>query len=117
MKKHQELVASLCKDGELIKRELTPQQAHLWHMVTGLIGEAGEVLDTIKKHCIYQKELDIENIIEELGDIEFFMEGIRYSLNLNRKQILKQNITKLRKRYGEKYSNKAAIDRVDELYN
>ena len=34
------MTLALAKDGNQIKQELTPEQAHLWHMVTGISGEA-----------------------------------------------------------------------------
>src|SRR5574344_468112 len=43
------MTLALAKDGADIKRELTPEQANLWHMATGISGEAGEVEDAIKK--------------------------------------------------------------------
>ncbi len=112
---HSEMVAALVKSGELIKQELTDEQANLWHMATGVSGEAGELLDAIKKNCIYQKPLDRENVIEELGDLEFYMEGVRAAVGVTRQQTLDANISKLSKRYeGLKYSNQAAIDRADK---
>jgi NTP pyrophosphatase (non-canonical NTP hydrolase) len=83
-------------------------------MSIGVSGEAGELLDAIKKWAIYQKPLDIDNVIEELGDIEFYLEGIRQKLGLNRNMILEHNIEKLRRRYGTKYTNEAAQRRADK---
>src|SRR6266850_1248716 len=106
---HEKLVEVLVKPGEQILREMTADDAHLTHMIMGVCGESGELLDAIKKKTIYQKDLDIENIIEELGDIEFYLEGIRQLLKISRKQCLAHNISKLSKRYeGLKYSNEAA---------
>ena len=112
---HKNLVANLVKPGGVIKGQLTPLQAHLWHMVSGVAGEAGELLDAIKKHVVYQKDLDLENVIEELGDLEFYMEGVRQALNLERGVILKANYDKLNKRYSSgKYSDQAAQERADK---
>jgi len=109
-----ELVTDLAKPGSSILEELSPLQAHSLHMAVGISGEAGELLDAIKKHSIYQKPLDKENVIEELGDIEFYMEGLRLGLNISREEVLKHNISKLRKRYGSSYSNQAAQERADK---
>lgn len=111
---HEELVSALAKDGNLIKQELTPLTAHRLHMVVGISGEAGELLDAIKKEAIYNKPIDRDNVIEELGDLEFYMEGLRQSFNLSREECIEHNIIKLTKRYGEKYSNKAAQERKDK---
>lgn len=111
----EDMVADLAKDGESIVRDLTPTKAHLLHAVVGISGEAGELLDAIKKHVIYNKELDIQNVIEELGDIEFYIEMFRSKLNITREQVLEANVKKLSKRYNEgSYSDEAATLRADK---
>lgn len=113
--RHREMVASLVKDGAQIKDEMTPQQAHLLHMAAGAAGEGGELLDAIKKHSIYQKPLDLENVIEELGDLEFFMEGLRDALGIQREVTLAHNMRKLSKRYSSgSFSNAEAQNRADK---
>lgn len=111
---HSELVQALSKPGEAIKREATPKQMHWLHMAVGISGEAGELLDAIKKAVIYQKRVDMENVIEELGDLEFYMEGLRQGFGITREETIQANIAKLQKRYGEVYSNEAAIERADK---
>lgn len=110
------MVTALAKDGALIKAELTPLDADLLHMGVGVSGEAGELLDAIKKATIYRKELDVENVIEELGDLEFYMERIRQIIGVSREEILKRNVAKLSKRYSSgKYSNDQAKERADKV--
>lgn len=43
------------------------------HACVGIAGEAGELLDAIKKHWIYGKLFDAENVVEECGDILFYL--------------------------------------------
>lgn len=110
------MVTALAKDGALIKEELTPLDADLLHMGVGVSGEAGELLDAIKKATIYRKEMDVDNVIEELGDLEFFMERIRQIIGVSREEILKRNVAKLGKRYSSgKYSNDQAKERADKV--
>lgn len=112
---HPQLVAALVKDGLLLLTEHTPSKCHLDHMVLGVAGEAGELVDAIKKHTMYNQILNIDNVEEELGDLEFFMEGIRVHLGITREQTLAANIKKLLVRYnGMKYSNAAAQERADK---
>src|SRR5258708_7497961 len=112
---HTQLVTALVKPGAKILEEMTPDDAHLTHMAIGVAGESGELLDAIKKKTIYQKELDRENVIEELGDIEFYLEGIRQQLCITREECLYHNVMKLSKRYEKlQYSNEAAIARKDK---
>ena len=111
---HPELVTKLRKSGKDIVEQLTNTQADALHMAVGIAGEAGELLDAIKKYAIYQKNPDLENIVEELGDLEFFMEGLRQIFCITREECLDKNIAKLTKRYGETYTNQAAQERKDK---
>jgi NTP pyrophosphatase (non-canonical NTP hydrolase) len=62
-----EFVGKLAKPFPIVKERLE-------HAYLGIIGEIGELTDTIKKHEIYGKELDQENIREELGDLRFYLQ-------------------------------------------
>ena len=117
--KHSDMVAALAKSGITIKEEMTSNEAHLIHMMMGVCGEAGELLDAIKKSVIYNKVLDIDNVIEELGDIEFYMEGLRQGLKITRDETIQGNIKKLatgpKARYkAGSYSDDAANARADK---
>ena len=112
---YSDFVATLAKKGEVIAAELTAEDAHLLHMVVGVSGEAGELLDAVKKAVIYRKPLDLENVIEELGDLEFYMEGLRQGLGITRQETIDANVEKLSKRYeGLRYSDKSAQLRADK---
>lgn len=114
-KQFDEMTLALAKDGQDIINDLTPEKADLLHMAVGVSGEAGELLDAVKKAVIYNKEMDLENIIEELGDLEFYMSKIRQIVGITREEILKQNIDKLSIRYAKgKYSNDQAQERADK---
>jgi NTP pyrophosphatase (non-canonical NTP hydrolase) len=111
---HPQLVSALVKPGEKIAAEINGSDANLLHMVIGISGEAGELLDAVKKAVIYRKELDRANVIEEIGDIEFYLEGLRQELGVSREECLAANVAKLQKRYGDKYSDSAAQIRADK---
>lgn len=110
------MTLALAKAGADIKRELTPEQASLLHMGCGVSTEANELLDAIKKHTIYQKPLDVENIKEELGDLLFYMSNLMQSIGLSFEEILQHNIDKLSVRYASgSYSNAQAQQRADKI--
>jgi len=113
---HSCLVTALVKSPEAIQSTLTPEKIDLIHAVLGISGEAGELLDAVKKAAIYNKPLDRENVIEELGDLEFYMEQLRQRLDITREQTLDANIAKLGVRYaGLQYSDAAAQKRADKI--
>lgn len=88
------------------------------HCALGVCGEAGELADAIKKEQIYGKPEDRENIIEELGDLAFYMQATMNQYGITPQEVYQGNADKLAKRYvGLKYSDKAAIDRADKNEN
>lgn len=112
---YSKMVTDLSKPGKEIIEEMTPLQAHCLHMALGVCGEAGELLDAVKKNSIYQKAVNRKNIVEELGDLEFFMEGVRQGHGITREETILANTNKLSVRYkNSKYSNQAAQERADK---
>ena len=116
---YEEMVSILVKPGSDILKSLTPKQCDMLHMAVGVSGEAGELLDAVKKATVYQKEIDRENIIEELGDLEFYMEGLRQNLAITREETLEYNKSKLltgeKARYKVgKYTDEQAHNRRDK---
>lgn len=91
-------------------------QADLIHMTLEQAGEAGELVDAIKKHWVYGKPLDVGTVVEELGDLLFYIQGV---LNIvtsqgvlapeTLKNFMVANMNKLSKRYPTGYSDQAAI--------
>lgn len=116
---HKEVVEKLMKCPVDIAETMQGQQGldkvDLLHGTMGLSGEVGEFVDAVKKHVFYNQPLDIENAIEELGDIEFYLEAVRKNLGIKREETLVANIEKLGKRYSNfEYSDEKAKDRIDK---
>jgi NTP pyrophosphatase (non-canonical NTP hydrolase) len=112
---YSKMVRTLAKPGEDILATLTPEKVHVWHMASCIPGEAGECFDGVKKWILYGKPLDRANVVEELGDLEFYMEGLRQGMGISREETLNANIVKLSKRYASgKYSNQQAQKRADK---
>jgi NTP pyrophosphatase (non-canonical NTP hydrolase) len=70
------------------------------HAATGLAGEAGEVLDILKKHAFMHKPLDTRALILELGDVEFYLEALRQEVQVTRQEVLEANMSKLLERHS-----------------
>lgn len=45
----------------------------------GLAGEAGEVADLLKKVLFHDRELDRDKLIQELGDVRWYLECLCYA--------------------------------------
>lgn len=88
------------------------------HIGLGVCGEAGELADAIKKEYTYGKPRNRENIVEELGDLRFYMQACQNHYGITEQEILQGNAIKLGKRYaGLFYSDEAAISRADKSQN
>lgn len=105
---YSDFVEALVKKSEDSKFNLT-------HMALGIAGEAGELVDAIKKHAVYNKELDRTNVIEELGDLMWYMQGLMNITDITWQEIIQANYYKLAERYkGLVYTDEAAIARADK---
>ena len=113
--KHSDMVRKLVKDSSKILETLDADKVDLLHMSMGISGEVGELTDAVKKHVMGCGDLDIDNVIEELGDIEFYLEGFRQALGITRELTLADNINKLSIRYENfEYSDEQSRARKDK---
>jgi NTP pyrophosphatase (non-canonical NTP hydrolase) len=87
------------------------------HHVIGLVTEAGELLDHVKRGIFYGKEADELRVLEELGDLQYYAYCLLDAINESTGQsytmadIRQMNINKLAARYPEKFDQDAAINR------
>lgn len=93
------------------KRLQSVENQRLLHGGIGLATEAGEFLDALKKHIFYGKEVDKVNLREEMGDIFWYCAIIADELEVDFADVMERNITKLKARYGEKFTEDAANTR------
>lgn len=85
----------------------------LINSVMGLCGESGEAIDIVKKHIFQGHELDREHLIEELGDIAWYLAEAAFALDVDLDDILSKNIQKLKKRYPDGFSKEKSINREE----
>lgn len=69
----------------------------------GLAGESGEVADIIKKHLLHGKPLDREHLVEELGDVAWYLFHTLDTFGITLNEVLDYNVVKLCDRYPEGY--------------
>jgi NTP pyrophosphatase (non-canonical NTP hydrolase) len=81
------------------------------HAIYGLVTEAGEMMDALKKSKIYGKDLDTTNLIEEAGDLMWYLSVLSDDLDVSFEDIWEINIKKLTARYPDKYSHERALNR------
>lgn len=91
--------------------KLSSEQEDIQHMLFGMMTELGELVDTYKKHYAYGKELDMVNVMEELGDIMWYWAGMCSITGINPSGTLLTNIEKLVARYPDNFEKELALIR------
>jgi NTP pyrophosphatase (non-canonical NTP hydrolase) len=91
--------------------ELTINEIMLVWNALGLAGEAGEVANTIKKSVFHRHGINTETIMEELGDVLWYISAICTKLNISLEDVMKNNVGKLKSRYPNGYSSEDSINR------
>lgn len=79
----------------------------------GLVGEAGEFADVIKKAQFHGHDYDVGHMVEELGDILFYLCWWCNLLDVDFADLCYQNTQKLLKRYPNGFSTEDSVARVD----
>jgi len=97
--------------ADIATRATTVRTIRLLHAAMGLVTEAGEFLDAVKKHIFYGKEFDKTNLVEELGDLFWYIGIASDVLDRSFEEIMQINHNKLAARYGKGFSSQAANDR------
>lgn len=79
----------------------------------GLNGEAGEVIDILKKYMFQGHSLDSEHLAKELSDCLWYIavcaKGAGYTLD----EIAEMNVAKLRKRYPNGFEAEKSLHRAE----
>jgi NTP pyrophosphatase (non-canonical NTP hydrolase) len=99
------------KEASRTDAPLSSKREHDLHMVLGMVTEVGELADQFKKNLAYGKELDGFNIIEEIGDLMWYVANFCTSNNIDFEKLLEVNIGKLALRYPEKFTEYFAAHR------
>jgi NTP pyrophosphatase (non-canonical NTP hydrolase) len=79
----------------------------------GASGEAGELLEHLKKHMFHGHPLDYVYIEKEIGDVLWYLNEIALSISSDLETIAMTNIDKLSKRYPEGFSTEKSINRKE----
>lgn len=97
--------------GPMQERIADNVTARLTHAQLGLSSEVGEFSDALKKFLIYGKAVDRANLIEELGDIKWYIAEAATSLGVTEEEIDERNIAKLKVRFPDRFTEDHALNR------
>ena len=93
-------------------KELAPFD-QLRNAAYGLNGEAGEVIDILKKHEFQGHNRDTDALVKELGDVAWYLALACTALGVPLSDVLERNIDKLRKRYAAGFDADKSINREE----
>jgi NTP pyrophosphatase (non-canonical NTP hydrolase) len=79
----------------------------------GLAGEAGELIDQVKKEMFHGHQEDDESKMKELGDILHYLTGLCTMYGYSLEEVATLNIFKLKKRYPDGFKVVDSLKRKD----
>lgn len=91
--------------------DLDFKPVRLLHAAIGMCTETGELQDQLKKHIFYGKPLDTTNLVEEMGDLMWYVGIMCDALKVSLEDVMIKNIAKLKARYPEKFTEDKALNR------
>ncbi len=81
--------------------------------ILGLCGETGEVSDHIKKAMFQGHEFNTDKVIDELGDVCWYVAVLAKGLNVDLETVMKKNVEKLMKRYPDGFKIEDSLFRKE----
>ena len=87
--------------------------AQIVNAVMGLNGEAGEVIDILKKHIFQGHDIDKEHLAKECGDVLWYVAVLAKGLGYELDEIAEINKAKLRKRYPDGFEVEKSLHRAE----
>lgn len=79
----------------------------------GIVGESGELVDTIKKILFHDHPLNTPKLPQEIGDVLWYLAELCTTFGISLNEVAKMNIGKLAARYGTEFSSEKSINRSE----
>ena len=91
----------------------TTRSDKLENALLGLPGEVGELCDHYKKYMYQVHDIDYDHMIEEAGDVMWYLAELAEALNTTLETIAERNIEKLKKRYPDGFDPERSMHSED----
>lgn len=88
-----------------------PQNHRIEHAIDGIVTEAGELQDALKKAKYYGKQLDITNLKEESGDVLWYLALLFDEIGTDFETEMNRVIAKLQTRFPDRFKQSDALAR------
>lgn len=95
-------------------KELTRDDGRIAAAALGLVGEAGEASEIIKKGLFHQHGMDKQALHKELGDVLWYVAELCNATGTTLEKVIQGNVDKLSQRYPDGWSAQKSIAREDE---
>lgn len=99
---------------ELCTRTVNSEQSHKDEIVNyslGMVCEAAEVGDEVKKQMFHGHKLDSAKIKDELGDTLWYISNLARKYGLTLSEVAEHNVEKLKQRYPDGFREQDSINR------
>ncbi len=87
------------------------QKIYLNEYIDNMTIDIGDMIDLLKKHLMYGKELNVKGVKQKLLSLSCAIEFALNIFSMTSGEARERNIEKLRARYGEKFTEAAANER------
>ncbi len=97
----------------LLPNDLAGKNAmsRLLHGLLGMTSEVGEIADMTKGHLVYGKDFDRPNVLEECGDVLWFLAVTLDACGYSLVDAMQANIAKLTARFPDGFTQEKAVNR------
>lgn len=96
---------------KLANRTLYGNEQVLTNCALGVAGEAGELVDLIKKYTFHGHDLDKQALTKEIGDVLWYLSQIAQWADIPFEEAAIQNVEKLQRRYPNGFSEESSRSR------
>jgi NTP pyrophosphatase (non-canonical NTP hydrolase) len=90
---------------------VSPDLPQMLNFALGLAGEAGEIVERVKKFYFHGHPLDEEAVIKELGDLLWYINAMADRIGAPLEEVACRNIDKLMKRYPQGFTIHDSVNR------
>lgn len=92
-------------------RETSDPFKFLTEKALGIVGEAGEIGDYLKKVLCHGHEMNIDKLTDEAGDLLWYLSTVLTTYGITLEEVAIHNIAKLKARYPDGFSEEKSINR------
>lgn len=91
----------------------TEKERAITNLALGIAGEAGEIVDIVKKVIYHGHPMDSDKMRDELGDQMWYIARMAAWFGLTLEEVAQGNVDKLMRRYPDGFDKDKSINREE----